>query len=399
MASVRKRISKAGITSHAVLFRHNGQQSSMTFTTAKAASDFKALVDILGPDRALAEAAADQVDAPTLDEIAGQFFEWKRPRVRSDRTVADYQRDYGNWISPKLGKRHATSVDELDVQDLVDSMTEAGLSPKSVADRHMVLHSIYKWASARTRRIVEHNPCTETELPERRKSAPKAVTLSEWQAIHAAAQKVDPDAADLILFLVSTGWRWSEAAALTGFNVEEYVDEHGREHVYVSVTQVWRRNAEHKLVIVEDAKSTAGLRRVKVSPDTTAMIRRRMTGKSPDELIFTNRSGRKWYQTNFNNRTWPKIIAESGISRRRPTPHWLRHTHVALLIRSRKAALPEIQRRVGHESYQTTVNVYGRSVDDISDAALDALDDQLSGRSAAAPTEIVAGSVVQGELE
>lgn len=396
MASIRERVSKAGIKSYAVLFRHHGQQTSLTFTGEKAASDFKALVEILGADRALAEAGAADAQEPTLDEVAAKFFAWKKGDVRSDRTVHDYERDYTNWIKPELGGRRISTIDEGDVQRVVDLMKQAGLSPKSVADRHMVLHSIFKWASAKTRRIVVHNPCTETQLPKRRKSAPKGATPAEWRAIHAAAQAVDLAAADLLLFLVSTGWRWSEATALTGLNLEEYDDEHGREQMYVSVTQVFRRTATGALVIVEDAKSEAGKRRVKVPHEAAAMIRRRMAGRAPEDLIFTNRAGRKWYQSNFNNRTWPTILAASGVTRP-VTPHWLRHTHVALLDRTGKASMVEIQRRLGHESITTTMNVYGRMIDDISAEALDAFDDILTGRKAL--PEVVEGTIVQGELE
>lgn len=396
MASIRKRTSRAGTTTYAVLFRHHGRQTSLTFETEQQAADFKSLVDILGADRALAEAEAADTDAPTLDEVAAAFFEWKRPRVRSDRTVADYERDYRNWIKPQLGHRRAEAIDEIDVQDLIDGMVEAGLSPKSVADRHMVLHSIYKWASSRTRRLVPDNPCLETELPKRTKSTPKGATPAEWNAIHAAAARIDPDADDLLLFLVSTGWRWSEAAALTGMNIEEYVDEHGREHMYVSVTQVFRRDSRHRTVIVDDAKSRAGLRRVRVSPVCAAMIRRRMVGKAPEELIFTTRNGGRWYQGNFLYRTWPKILEASGVTRD-VTPHWLRHTHVAILDRTKKVSLAELQRRLGHENIQTTINVYGRMIDDVTPEALDVFDAILTG--AKPVPEVIAGDVVKGELE
>lgn len=400
MASVRERQGKRGITVYAVLFRQGGRQTSMTFETRKAADDFKALVDILGAERALAEYAASQADVLTLDELAEQFFTWKSDqREVTKRTVKDYRRDYDNWVSPHLGHRHADSIDETDVQKLVDHMTAAGLEPKSVADRHMVLHQIYKWGSARTRRLVGTNPCTETRLPKRRKKPPKGATLAEWRAIHAAATRDHPDAADLLEFITGTGWRWSEAAALTVAGVEDYGDDGlGRPQVYVSVDRVFRRDEADRIVLAEDeAKSDAGRRRVRLAASTAGLVRRRMVGKAPADLIFTNAAGRKWYQTNFLNRTWPKIIAAAGIDR--PiTPHWLRHTHVHLLDRTKKVSMAEMQRRLGHEDIQTTINVYGRMIDDISDEALEALDELLTSQ----PTvtgEVVSGTVVAGEIE
>src|SRR5690606_28198619 len=131
--------------------------------------------------------------------------------------------------------RQADSIDELDVQQLVDHMSTR-LDPKTVAGHHVLLGSIYRWGSARTRRLVDHNPCMETELPKRKKKPVKGVTIPEWQALYSLARATDRHLADLMLFLVATGWRWSEAAALTWRDVEDHDDE----GMFVSVSQVMR---------------------------------------------------------------------------------------------------------------------------------------------------------------
>jgi hypothetical protein len=143
----------------------------------KHAADFAGLVDILGPEKALATLAAREDDGLTVDQLAERFFEWKAGDV-TERTLADYT----NWIKRDLGWRMAESIDELDVQRLVDEMRKR-LEPKSIADRHMLLFSMFKFGSARTRRLVSHNPCTETQLPKRLKKPAKGVTLTEYHAI------------------------------------------------------------------------------------------------------------------------------------------------------------------------------------------------------------------------
>lgn len=391
MASIRERPSTTGEPAWAVLYRHQTKQRSMTFESEKSAVNFKKLIDVLGPDRALATLEAAEKNGPTVDELAETFFEWKGRDI-TPRTMADYRRDYANWIRPRLGHRYANSVDERDVQQLVDAMASQ-LEPKSVADRHMIMHSMFKFGVAKSRRLVDHNPCLETQLPTRKKKPPKGVTLKEWQALHSAAKEVEPDAADLIMFIAATGWRWSEAAALTVGSVEEYANDAdpSAERMYVSMRAVMR-NAQ---VVDDAAKSGAGFRRIKLPATAADVVRRRMVGKGPGDLVFTNAAGRKWYQQNFLNRTWTRIVEASKLDRR-PTPHMLRHTHVALLDRA-GVSLPEMQRRLGHEDIQTTINVYGGMIDDISDTALAALDRMLS---AAPPRtgDVVAGSVVLREL-
>jgi len=64
------------------------------------------------------------------------------------------------------------SIDESDVQRLVDHMA-GRLSPKSVGDRYMLLHSMFQFGKAKSRGLVSHNPCFETALPKRVRKPPK----------------------------------------------------------------------------------------------------------------------------------------------------------------------------------------------------------------------------------
>ena len=397
MASIRERVSTGGETTYQVLYRHGSKQRSQTFVTVDAAGNFAQLVTILGPDRALRALEEDERDERmTVAELAARFLDWKARDV-TVRTMADYRRDVANWIEPWFGHRVAEVVDEGDVQEWVDHMA-AKLAPKSVADRHMLLHSMYQFGKAKTRRLVTHNPCLETDLPSRgKRKPPKGTTTVEFRAIRAAAQLRNPDAADVILFLGETGWRFSEATALDVRDVEDDGTD-----VWVNMTRVFRLDENGRQYIAEDeAKSEAGFRRIRMFPDTAAMLRRRVVGRGPGALVFTNSRGRQWNQNTFLRETWPKIIADAGVAteKRRPTPHWLRHMHVAVL-----AAVPvpmhEIQRRIGHEHYSTTVDVYGGLIGDISDDAIEKAAALMSGRrSAPGVAPVVQGHVVESIVE
>lgn len=394
MASIRERTSKGGETTWSVLYRQGQKQRSMTFATPKAAGKFKTLVEILGPEKAIAELNSIQQNTLTLDDLAEKFLEWKAGDV-TVRTLADYRRDYENWIQPYLGHRQAETIDEIDVQDWVDRI-KGSLDPKSVKDRHAILSGIYRFGCARSRRLVEHNPCGETELPKKRKKAPKGATPAERLALIQAAQRVYPDAADLVAFIAMTGWRFSEATALTVAAVED----HGGEYAWASVERVWRRDDQSRNILVEDAKSYAGQRTNRLSKAVTAIVRRRCVGKAPGDLVFTNRYGRRWHQSNFLHRTWTSILAEAKLERR-ITPHHLRHSAVATADRA-GATPAQIKNFVGHEDISTTLNTYGGMIADFDDTILDSMDDLIFGREAAHDTvegEVVEGIVVAGELD
>lgn len=387
MASIRERTSKAtGERTWAVLYRIGGAQKSKTFETAKAAADFKVLVDQFGPDQAL-KLYAEQGEATagkSLRDVALQWLEHKAHDL-TPRAAADYRRDYENWIDPYLGHRVAANIDETDVQDWVDKRLRPRLGPKSVGDKHAILHGIYKWASAQTRRIVPRNPCKETELPKKVKTSVKGLTITEWLALREALYRVNEDAGDLALFMASTGWRIGEATALMVRNVEE------AERMYVDVSHVNRKGQG----VVAGAKSEAGFRRIDVSEDCARMIRRRLVGLGPNDYVFTNAASPTglWEPSTFRRRYWSKAVALSGLADRKPTPHWLRHTHV-MLCHAAGMSLPEIQRRIGHEHISTTIDVYGRKLGEAPPEVMSKLDALLTGGG----VRVVAGEVVEGEL-
>ncbi len=392
MASIRERTSMAGETTYAVLYRRGKRQSSITFAKRKDAQEFKTLIDVLGPDRALKAVADDSPDdRMTVGELAARFLAWKERDV-TPRTMGDYRRDVANWILPWFGDHVAELVDESDVQQWVDHMAER-LSPKSVADRHMLLHAMFKFGKARTRRLVSHNPCEETELPRRSPKPPKGTTVIEWRAmIRAAEQRGNADAADLLLFLGSIGWRFSEATALC----VDAVEDDGA-NVWVDVVRVFRLVDNRQILVEDAAKSYAGFRRTRLPAEAAAMVRRRIVGKGPRDYVFTNSRGNHWNQNTFLRNTWPTILsaAQVGSEARRPTPHWLRHMAVAVMA---AAGVPmhEIQRIIGHEDVKTTNSVYGGMISTINNSALENMDRILAGRLARGDV-VVAGEVI-GEL-
>lgn len=399
MASVRERVSSTGnVTTYAVLYRHGGKQASKTFVGAAAAEKFKTLIELLGPDKALATLQSEQRSGLTVDELFERWIEWKKTTDVTARTLKDYRRDYENWIKPKLGQRLADSIDELDVQQWVDKIA-GQLDPKSVGDRHMILGSMFRFGSARSRRLVAHNPCQEIQLPSKKKKGPRGFTLAEWEAMHEWGAEHERDADDLLLFLASTGWRFSEATPLTPAAVEDYGDfvmDDGTEIplVHVSVRGVHRRDDRDRIVYVDgEGKSDAALRRINLPPEAARMIRRRVTGKAPRDLIFTNSNGNQWRSNNFLEREFSRILAGAGIAKVKGMgPHFLRHTHVAMLDRA-QVSLAKTQRRIGHENISTTLGVYGGMIDNSLSH-----DELLRLGALVSRPKSAAGAIVRGEV-
>jgi integrase len=411
----KKHVAVDGTESWKVRYRTaTGADSSVTFYDESIADEFAGVMKAIGVARALdwldkLQAGDERAHALTVDELFEKWIDWKGARnkkgelyrVRSERTIKDYRRDYRKRIAPSFGKMPANLVPPPDVQAWVDDLG-GDIAPKTIAGYHSLLHGIYLWGIHPSRGLVINDPCTDTELPTRRKKKPKGLRPDEWQILHQAAHLVDADAADLLLFLVSTGWRWSEAVAVQQMAVDHWTDDDGRSHTYVTMGRVLRREGDH-FVFVDDAKSTAGERRVRIVGPAEVMVLRRIAGKKPTDLILTTARGGRWDYTHFYNRVWKRpakgddapgkkrILEEAarlGLDRPDLTLHWLRHTHVGMLILAGEP-LTAIQRRLGHASIKTTSDTYGRMIEDASESGLDKVAALLGG----APTRPgIAGS-------
>lgn len=393
-------VAKSGAVSWRVKFRIGTGTRSETFATKKDADRFCKLIDAMGGARARAvmnETEATAVTDHLVTDVALKWLAWKGQkradgspkRVNSTYTIDRYGQLIRNQILPHLGTRPINLLSERDIQEWVDELGDE-LSAKTVADAHSVLHSIYKWAGQKAQGLAIIDPCTETVLPKRKKNVAKGLRPDEWQILHAAAREVSEDAADLLLFLVHSGWRWSEAAAVRS----QDVDDRGEDGLWVTMGRVMRRGAHGRFEFVDDeAKSMAGLRRIKMSREAATMIRHRRVGLAQDDLLFTNETGGKWYYTGFTARYWTRPINYRDAAPNRPRIlevakamgltrpvqlHMTRHTHAVLMLLSGEP-MAAVQKRMGHEDITTTVRVYGSLIADVSDKGLDAFETALAG--------------------
>lgn len=396
----KKRVAKNGRVTWFVPYTLDGVETSETFATNADALDFCADARDFGyrvaVNRLQQRIAGIAPSGPTVAAVFAEFAAWKRPRVRSSRTVEDYEAVYRLAIESTFGNRPIDSVSDADVQRWVDGMIAGRVAPKangdpvgtkSIIGRHGLLHSVFAYAHAPARGYITTNPCVGTDLPKKRKGMPKGLRVGEWAALHAALGQVDPDAADLALALYSTGARWGEVTALQTFDIED-----DGVTVTLNIGHVIRRVAGGKFERVEDTKSEAGFRRVTVDVDASIMFRRRVNAAPRGGLVFTNRAGRMWVPSTFRT-SWAKAVELANLSRW-PTPHWLRHTHVAEMLNA-GAKLPDLQRRIGHESIQTTLDVYGRMDREVG---TDVLATFAARRRAASGPAPVAGPVIVGEI-
>ena len=381
MASIRRRTGKDGVTTYNVRFRHGAKETSETFEDPKHAEVFKAEVEAYGPDRARKRLEDRLVEEElvrnlTVDEL---FDRWIKAmdldRIAGDltgETVRRYELNYECNIKPHLGYRDCGLIDPDDIQDVVDSWVREGLAPNTVSGRYANLKKMFDWATEHRQQILETSPCDRIKLPKVRRIDPKGLRAPEVVQFLEAARGFDLDLYDFLAFLVSTGWRKSEAMALNAAAVEDTGD-----HVFVTMAQVERRGEG----IVDAAKTpTSHNRRIRVVGPGVEVLRRRAADLAPGDIVLTypDTRGRfrgtstgsskqlQWRATALKRR-WDQLLEIAELpGGRQPTPHWIRHSHVAICLAA-GMDMYEISRRVGHASIKTTVDTYGKMADGMTE--------------------------------
>ena len=174
----------------------------------------------------------------------------------------------------------------------------------------------------------------------------------------------------LLITLVDTGMRWSEATAL---RVGE-VDLDGLGTIKIVRATKWVPGKGHDDNGVPKSKKS---RRTIIIPwQVKDAIRPLLTGKTARDHVFTSVTGKPVRHATFHRLVWKPAIALSGLD---PAPriHDLRHTHASWLIEF-GMGLEQIQDQLGHESILTTRKVYAHLQPAMREAVQRAAEDALS---------------------
>lgn len=342
MRTPAEHVAKDGQRTWKVKYRVGGRYTSETFRRHADATRFAAILDGGGVADALA-----WLDARETKQSAVTFGAFHDRYVAqltgvTERTRADYL---------SLRRRYLANLDPLPlplitrahVSALVNRLDRDGLSPKTIRNVVHMLSSCM--ALALDEGHITRNPCRRVRLPRPRVDATEArfLTADEFRALITV---MPPHYRPLVLFLVGTGLRWSEATALQCRHVDLDAGT-------VRVERAWKRVPGG----FEIGPPKTGKSRRTVNAATVALAAVAPLVRSPGDLLFTTPAGGTISHSNFYNRVWKPACAAAGLD---PAPriHDLRHTHASWLI-SDGIQLEAVQDQLGHESILTTRGVYG----------------------------------------
>ena len=345
------------------------KQTSETFPDVQTAQRFAKLIADVGVTAALDTLAAwEGVDAPTL-----RLADWARQHVAGMSGVQDaYRRRMLRVIEHDLGEMGAMpleAVSDKAVRAWVNEMAAAGLSGKTIKNKHGFLSSVMEHAVRSKDTAVTTNPCKGTRLP-RTETAPMVFLTHEEYAVF--LDYITPFWQPLVTTLFSTGLRWGEATAL---QVRDLDLEAGS----LTVSRAWKDGGE-----LGPPKSKKSRRTIALAPETVDVLRDVVRGRSGEQWVFTNQRGNAVRGATFHENVWqPAVRLANGepaalgkrVARRvdangrviepakvplgkRPRVHDARHTCASWLLGS-GVPINYVQAHLGHESITTTVDRYG----------------------------------------
>jgi integrase len=114
----------------------------------------------------------------TLDEFLDTWLATVKQNVRY-RTYSFYESLVRSYIRPALGAKQLQQIRRLDVQQLVTSLREKGLSAKTVRETYRVLKRVFEQAV--NWQMRSDNPALKVEIPKKAHNEMKCLTDSEAQ--------------------------------------------------------------------------------------------------------------------------------------------------------------------------------------------------------------------------
>lgn len=356
MASLWERTRADGTTYVSVRYRHGGRQTTTSFDDPAQAVAFQQNVDRFGSAKALEILNANQpADALTVAQWVEKHIDTRTGITKG--VVARYRRILDLDIAPSIGGIPLASLKSEDVAEWVLVMERAGVSPKTIRNKHALLSAALKSATARGHMPV--NPCAAIRLP--RWDRPDMVFLErdEYQAIKA---KVPKFWLPHVEFLVASGARWSEMTALTPADID-------RDKGTVRISQAWKVvPGGYELGTTKTKRSN---RTINVPASVLEMSD--YSGK----WVYANHRGNPPRTNTFITHVWGPAVRASGIGKA-PRIHDLRHTCASWMINA-GVPLAVVSRHLGHESISTTMDIYGHIDRESGKAAADAIAAVLQG--------------------
>jgi len=267
-----------------------------------------------------------------------------------------------SWLKQLVPKLKTSEITRLVYQQLMNDYAETHERQKTMDFHHQLKGSIL---DAVDEGIIKTDPTRKVIVKGKKPKEKKIKYLNQFQVqtlltnLNLSSQL---STEWLILIIVKTGMRFSEALGITPKDFDY-------ENQTISVNKTWDYKGDTGF---QETKNKSSIRKIQIDWRTVTQFAGLLKGKDINKPIFVNK---KIYNSTINN------ILYSHCKRLKLPPisiHGLRHTHASLLLFA-GVSIASVARRLGHASMTTTQKTYLHIIRELENKDIDQVMRLLSG--------------------
>ncbi len=263
-------------------------------------------------DPSLLRYKGEEITAITVVELFEKYIAWKRRQI-SKRSLDKYL-----GLTPRLSQyfkaRKASAITEDQALDFRDWLLTL-VATATARERLGMIRSCWTWAI--NKKVLTDNPWENVRIKAAPRPRPRPFTQEEYAQILDGFQKLHPDYADFVAFVMSIGCRLGEAAGLRWGHLSDDCSK-------IWIGESWGRGERKPTKTYKD-------RAFQLSAELTAMLHRRKPASAGnDDLVFTAANGGPIDDHNFRRRYWTPVLESVGVPYRKP--YSMRHSFISQAV-------------------------------------------------------------------
>lgn len=301
---------------------------------------------------------------PAKETVGTYLTSWlagAEPALRP-RTRDSYLQIVRSHLIPLLGSIPLGRLGPQQLQQAYRDLSERGLSPKTIANVHGVLHKAldqaFRW------RLLPANVADLVDPPRIPRREMKSLTPDEARQVLLTAEG-DP-LEPLYRLAITAGLRQGELLALRWPDVD-------LERGTVSVVATLEQRRGHEAVVAQP-KTSRSRRQVQLGAAAVDALRRQRSASPSIGFVFARADG-KPLSMSIIGKAWTRLNGRAGVPRVRF--HDLRHTAATLML-SRGVHPKIVSEMLGHATVAITLDVYSHVMPTMQLEAARLMDDLLS---------------------